>query len=111
MNRTLVVLTVLVVLLTGWTYYVLWTLAALWATSIVWWASLLMLAAGPVAILTCILAVRRRAWVLAVFNGLIAAAHVALIAWLIVGSTQKRPVVTETYHPDGRVERDTTWKR
>ena len=110
MNRKLVVLTVLVVLLTGWTYYILWILAA-WAKSIVWWASVLMLAAGPLAILTCILAVRRRAWVLAVFNGLIAAAHVALIAWLIVGSTQKRPVVTETYHPDGRVERDTTWRR
>ena len=111
MNRKLIVLTVLVVLLTGWTYYTLWMMAALWATGITWWASVLVLAAGPLAILTCILAIRRRAWVLAVLNGLIAAAHVALIAWLMVGSMQKRPVVTETYHPDGRVERDTTWKR
>lgn len=111
MKRGLIVLTVLGILLTGWTYYILWMMAAMWATGIAWWASVLMLAAGPLAILTCILAIRRRAWVLAVFNGLIAAAHIALIAWLIVGSTQKRPVVTETYYRDGRVERDTTWTR
>jgi hypothetical protein len=110
MSRTLIVLTVVAVLLTGWTCYMLWILAVAWATGIAWWASVLVLAAGPVAIVTCILALRRRAWGLAALNGLLAAAHIALIAWLIVGSTRKLPTVTETHHPDGRIERDTTWQ-
>jgi hypothetical protein len=110
MNRTLIVLTVVVILLTGWTYYMLWILAALWATSIVWWASLPVLAAGPVAILTSVLSWRRRAWALVAVNGLLAGAHVALLTWLIAGSMQPRRVQRQTYELGRPIEagRDST---